>query len=110
MKTVKMTELCKHCNSDTGYMVAAGPHIKLLCANCNRYIKFLGKNSVNPMLVNPTPNPEPSTDSVFEDNAKSSLPVKVLSFDELKDIRFTEIRIEDNCFVVYNGLTKVFSK
>lgn len=117
MKTIKMEEICKHCNSDTGYMVEAGPHIKLLCANCNRYVKFLGKNTVNPLLVNSISAPVTSADSVPKpvpnpvsaDDAVSSS-VKVLSFDELKDIHFTEIRLENNCFVVYNGSTLVFSK
>ena len=32
---------CKHCNTDYGYVVAAGQHKKLICCSCDQYIKML---------------------------------------------------------------------
>ena len=35
-------ECCKYCASERGKIIQAGPHRKLICASCGKYLKFIG--------------------------------------------------------------------
>jgi hypothetical protein len=36
-------QCCKYCASEKGKIIQAGPHRKLICGACNKYLKFVGE-------------------------------------------------------------------
>lgn len=41
-----MRQLCPACRHDLGVIVVSGPHYKMLCAKCGRYVYFAKKEEV----------------------------------------------------------------
>ena len=41
--TLPQDQLCKYCSSNTGKIEVSGPHKKLLCGTCGKYLKFINQ-------------------------------------------------------------------
>jgi transcription elongation factor Elf1 len=44
MERLKTEIACMHCNCDLFVVSNTGPHRKLVCANCGKYVKFIPKD------------------------------------------------------------------